>query len=334
VVVRRLPWLALLSVACRPTTIAEAETRGDIPWLDQNGTPDAMAALGRLSDRDPKALLALEAHSSFDVQPFKAAWAAVVRGAPWGATMLRAALADPKRADAAASGMGKHEPQLRPFLGDLESALLRLSASTQNVNVAGTLASVGPPARAVIARRLADPTTRGAMCRGIAIFGGDADARNALIEAPLTSRDDPACVDAVVRVSADDDAALTWLAERGEPGLLGAAGKSGVLPCARLHFAWVKAFAERPTDVYAALGVPLGYAVKRCAAEMDGVLADAIVHSPGAHGVVMQAVDPFGSYSEALHATCAALPIIVGGKDSAVVRERASDALHHACVAP
>jgi hypothetical protein len=135
-----------------------------------------------------------------------------------------------------------------------------------------------------------------------------------------------------VRVSVDNDAALAWLAERGEPGLLGAAGKSNVLPCARLHFAWVKAFAARPTDVYAALGVPLGYAVKRCAAEMDGVLADAIVHSPAAHGVVMQAIDPFGGYDEALHATCAALPMIVGGRDGAVVRERASDALNHACV--
>jgi len=324
----------LCALGCRASTIAEAEARGDIPWLEQNATPDAMAALGRLADRDPKAVAALEAHSSFDIQPFKAAWRAVVRGATWGPVMLRGALADPKRADAAASGMGRHEPQLRAFAGDLETALVRLSASTQNMNVAATLASVGPEARPLIVRRLADPTTRGAMCRGIALFGGDSDTRSALIEAPASSRDDPACVDAVVRVSAGDDAALAWLAERGEPGLLGAAGKSAALPCARLHFAWVKAFAARPADAYSALGVPLGYAVKRCAVDMDGVLADVIVHLPGSHGVVTQAIDPFGSYSGALHATCAALPVIVGGRDSAIVRERASDALNHACVGP
>jgi hypothetical protein len=325
--------LALLTIAaCRPSTIAEAERRGDVPWLEENGTPDAVAALGRLADKDPKALAALESRSSFDVQAFKVAWAAGLRGSPWGAPLLRGALADPKRADFAASGMGRHEPALLPFVGDLENALVRVAASTRNVNIATALASVGPEARAAVERRLREPSTRGAMCRGIASKESDADARSALRVVPEAARDDPACVEAAVRVAADEDATLAWMAERAEPGILGAAGKGDSMPCARLHVAWNKALGARTSDAYPALTVPLAYAVKRCPAEMDGILADAIVHLPAARGVVVQAIDPFGDYGAALRATCAALPVVAGGHDAAILRERASDALQHACV--
>jgi hypothetical protein len=47
------------------------------------------------------------------------------------------------------------------------------------------------------------------------------------------------------------------------------------------------------------------------------------------------AIDPFGSYDSGLHATCAVLPTVVtGARDSAIVRERASDALSHTCKPP
>jgi hypothetical protein len=152
---------------------------------------------------------------------------------------------------------------------------------------------------------------------------------------PESARDAPACVDAVVRVAAGDETALMWLAERGEPGLLGGAGKNDAMPCARLHVAWARAFASRPTSAYPALEVPLGYAVTRCAVQMDGVLADAIVHMPAAHRVVVNAIDPFATYGDGLHATCAALPkVIASGQDTPIIRERANDALTHACKAP
>ena len=314
--------------------MAEAEARGDVSWLQKNDTPDSVLSLGRLADKNPSAIEALTLRSSFDVQAFRAAWSGVVRGAPWAETFLHQALADPKRADRAASAMGKHDPRLSPFLADLEGALVRLSASAQNVNVSSTLASIGPPARAAVERRLVDASTRGAMCNGIASGAADNDARSALIAVPERARDSPACVEAAVRAAADDEAALAWLAERAEPGILGAAGKGSVLSCARLHVAWVKAFAKRPASVYPALTVPLGYAVTRCAPEIDGVLADAIVHVPAAHAVVVQAIDPFTSYGEGLRATCAALPLIATGQDTGVVRERASDALLHACRPP
>jgi len=69
---------------------------------------------------------------------------------------------------------------------------------------------------------------------------------------------------------------------------------------------------------------------------MDGVLADAIVHLPATRGVVVSAIDPFTGYGSALKATCAALPAVAGagGKDAPIVKERANDALNHACKAP
>jgi hypothetical protein len=324
----------VLMTACHPSSVADAESKGDVGWLEQNGTPDAVAALGRLGDHDPRAIAALNVRVAYDAGAYRAAWMATLREATWGSAMLRAGLADPKTADLAASGMGKHEPHLAPFVDSLEGALVRLSASTQNLNIADTLASVGVAARPAVERRLADVSTRGAMCAGIASRYGDRDARSALFSAPQASRDAPACVDAVVRLAADDDWALSWLAERGEPGLLGAAGKNSALSCARLHVAWVKALGARPAQLYPALAVPLGYAIARCPAQIDGILADAIVHTPAAHGVVILAIDPFANYEDGLRATCAALPAIASGPDTAVIRERANDAMTHICKAP
>jgi hypothetical protein len=319
--------------ACSPSSVDEAERKGDVAWLEQNGTPSAIAALGRVADASPKARAALASRSSFDVEAFRAAWAAVVRGADWGPELLRAGLADPKRADQAASAMDAHDAaRIGPFVGDLEQALVRLSATLQNLNVSSALAAVGPAAHDVLGRRLADASTRGAMCRGIASKGAAADARKALLGAPVASRDDKLCVDSVVALAVDDDPTLFWVAEAGEPGILGAAGKDARLPCARLHVAWTKALGVRAADVYSALTVPLGYALKRCTADMDGVVADAIAHAPATHAFVVEAIDPFEGYGGALKATCAALPLVSGGaRDAAVVRERARDAINHGC---
>jgi hypothetical protein len=320
--------------SCRPTSVADAEARGNVSWLDQNGSPEAIAALGRLADADPKAVAALQARSQFEVQPYKAAWAAVVRTAPWGTALLRAGLADPRRADVTASAMQKHDPHVVPFVPDLEAALDRLSAAAENVNIASTLSSAGAAARPSVVRLLADPSTRNAICKGIAFGGASAETREALTSAPEASRDAPSCVDAVVRAAADDEQTLAWLAERGEPGLLGAASKSGAMACPKLHVAWARAFATRPADAYKALTVPLSYAAKRCPADMDGVLADTLQRMPLAHEVVVRAIDPFESYGDGLHATCAALPAVAGGRDIALVKERASDTLMHACKPP
>lgn len=325
---------ALLLASCQPSTIAEAERKGDVAWLDESGTPDAVAALGRLADTKPSAVTALEGRSTFDVHAFRAAWAGALRGAAWGPKMLREGLADPKRGDLAASGMDKHDSHLVAYLPDLESSLQRLSASMQNFNLSSTIASIGPPAHDVIVRRLADASTRGAMCRGIASQDAAPDARKTLLAVPVESRDADACVDGVVHIAAEDEQTLDWLADQGEPGLLVAASKSETIPCPKLHVLWARVLASRDQGVYSALTVPLGYAVHRCTADLDGVLADAIVHLPATHSVVVSAIDPFTGYGSALKATCAALPAVAGGKDAPIVRERANDALNHACKAP
>jgi hypothetical protein len=325
----------LLAIAgCQPASVAEAEGRGDVTWLLRSTSPGAVEALGRLADQNVRAAEALKLRSSYDPAAFHAAWDAVVRGVPWGATMLHEGLADPKRADSAAAGMAKHDPRLQPLLDDLEGALVRLSASPRNVNVSTVLASVGPPAHAAVERRLVDAATRASMCTGIGTPQADDDARKALLDVPEAARDAATCVDAVVNLARDSEAVLGWVGERAEPGLLGAAGKSSAVPCARLHIAWVKAFAARPASDYPTLTVPLGYAVTRCAAQMDGILASALVHMPAAHGVIVEAIDPFSNYGDGLRATCAALPGVLISRDTAVVRERASDALSHACKAP
>lgn len=325
----------LLLGGCKPSTIAEAERKGDVAWLDQNGTPDAVAALGRVADTKPAAVTALQARSTWDVNAFRAAWAGVLRGVPWGPKMLRDGFADPKRADLAASAVDKHDARLGVFVPDLEAALDRLSASMQNYNVSSALAAVGAAAHDAIVRRLADASTRGAMCRGIAAQDASADARKALLQAPVSSRDADGCVDAVVHIAADDEPTLDWLGDHGEPGLLGAAGKLETLPCPKLHVVWTRALASRAADEYSALTVPLGYAIKRCTSDMDGVIADSIVHLPATHAFVIEAIDPFEGYGKGLRATCAALPLVAGsGRDTAVIRERATDALDHGCKAP
>jgi hypothetical protein len=326
--------LVCLGAHCKPNTVAEAEARGDVLWLQQNDSPASSAALGRLADRDPRAVTALTQRSAYDIEAFRAAWDAVIRQSAWGTGFMRDALGDPKRADRAASMMTAVGGHLPAFVTDLENALVRLSATPQNVNVASALAAIGPEGHEAVARRLVDASTRPGMCMGIASAHASDDAHETLLTAPFMARDAVTCVEAVIHVAADDDAALTWLGTKAETGMLGAAGKSTGMPCAKLHVAWVRAFGARPASDYPALTVPLGYAVTRCAPEMDGVLADTIAHLPAAHAVVVSAIDPFGSYGDGLRATCASLPLIVGGKDTPVIRERASDALMHACKAP
>ncbi len=330
---RTLALAALALFACKLEDVASAEAKGDIAWLDANGTPEAVAALGRLADDNTHAVEALTARASFDLNAYIAAWNATLRGATWGPTLLRSGLADPMRAESAASVMARKDGHLAAFVPDLDSALVRLAAGENSVAIAAVLASAGPAASITVQRRLEDPATRGAMCRGIGAPDASADARRVLMSVPTASRDNESCVEAALKMAADNDAALEWLASTAEPGLLGAAGKSGEFACARLRTVWSNAFATRPSNLYAALTVPLENAIKRCAPEMDKVLAAALVRQPPTHSLVVAAVDPYGGETADLKATCVALKSVAAGRDSSTVRSRASDALSHGCLA-
>ena len=204
---------ALLAVSsCKPKTVGDAEANHDIQWLADDGSPQAVAALGRLADKDPKAVSALEKRATIDVNAYIAAWEAVTRNAPWGTTFLKAALSDPTRADVAATALPRRDPRLIPFVPDLEGAVVRLSAGHRGSVVAGVLASIGPAAHAHVERRLMDPKTRGAMCDGVGLPEASGDAKSLVLAVPAEGRDHASCVDVVLTMAATENVVLDWLA--------------------------------------------------------------------------------------------------------------------------
>ncbi len=267
-----LGMLAAATWSCKPSSIADAETKGDVAWLDAEGSPAAIEAIGRLADKDAQAAVTiLDGRAKFDVTAYIAAWGAVKRGAKWASSLLHAGLQDPTRAEVAASAVEGKDPQIDPFLPDVEASMARLAATGATSTLAAVLAAAGPPAHDAVVRRLADKVTRGAMCGGIAVSTGSADARAALRSVPETSRDDATCVGAVTTLAATDDVTLKWLAEQAEPGLLGAASRMTTLDCPRLQRLWASAIVARSGDQGGALTVPLSNAVRRCPAVLDGV---------------------------------------------------------------
>jgi hypothetical protein len=325
-------WLFVVALcACRPSSVAEAEAKGDVGWLDANGSADAIAALGRLADNSPRAVELLKARSSFDTNAYIAAWIGAKRGQAWGSQLLRTGLADPSRAEDTASAMTRKDPLLSSFVPDIEAAMSRLAAGGTGSALGGLLASVGPAAHAAVERRLKDGASRRAMCSGIAAPDASGDARTTLLSVPQESRDNEACVSAVVALATADETAVGWLATSAEPGLLGSVAKATQVPCSRLNAIWTRALPERPPQTYSALTVPLSLSIKRCPDAMDGVLADAITHIPGVRATVVSAIEPFGAETSSLKATCKVLPQVAHGWDRGIVRERANDTLQHGC---
>lgn len=321
--------LALLALlGCGPKNASEAENKRDVSWLTDHPTGDAVAALGRLADTDPKALEALKARAPSDVNVYIAAWTAVTRGAGWGTEVLKAGLADPARAELASSAMPRKDARLGAFVADLDAAVVRLAAGRNGSVLAGLIASVGPTAHAAIQARLVDPRTRNAMCEGIALPEASADAKATLLAVPAEARDAPSCLVAVMEMAAKEDSAVTWIATEAEPGILNAAATS-TLPCPRVALVWRQALAERAPN--AAMTVPLQRSITRCATAMDPVLAELLAKAPRSRPVVVSALDPFGTELASLRQTCAALDRGYAKAESPVVRERARDALAHGC---
>jgi hypothetical protein len=326
-----LTLIAVIAPSCKARTVGDAERAGDVTWLDANGSQEAVAALGRLADDNSKAVDAINARANRDVAAYVAAWNATARGAGWGPATLRTGLADPARAEDAASVMGRKDPHLVPFLPDLEAALVRLAAGHNNVALASVIASAGEAADGAVTRRLDDPTTRGAMCRGIGSPDSSQEADGVLLRVAASSRDNASCVEAVLKLAKEGDAALTWLATTGEPGLLSSAGSHEEFPCTRLKPLWAAVLATRPEATHSALSVPLLNAVHRCAAPLDPVLAEGLRHDSGTYGLIVSGIDPYGSETQDLKLTCAALRSSAGARGSSLTRERASEAMSHGC---
>src|SRR5438067_1228944 len=125
--------LAVISQAgCSPRSVAEAESKGNVAWLEQQGTSEAILALGRLADKDPKALAIIQGRAAIDPQVYSAAWEATARDAEWGAPILKEALGDPTRAELAAARMNARDAHVAGFAKELEDALVRLSSTSNN----------------------------------------------------------------------------------------------------------------------------------------------------------------------------------------------------------
>jgi hypothetical protein len=321
----------LLALAgCKAKTVGDAEAKGDVAWLADEASPRAVAALARLADSEPKALAVLEKRAPTDVNVYIGAWAAVTRGAAWGSTLLRTALADPTRADVAATALPRRDPRLIPFVPDLEGAVVRLSAGHRGSVIAGVLASIGPAAHAQVERRLVDPKTRGAMCDGIGLPEASGDAKSLVLAVPPDARDHASCIDMVLTMAATEDVVLDWLAQSAETGLLGAAAKSR-LACPRLAVIWTKALVERAPEAHSGLAVPLQLSLRRCAAALDPVVAELLTKAPRSRAVIMQAIDAYSAETADLKLTCKALRAGWVRGESPRIRERAYDALAHGC---
>ena len=322
---------AVLALAgCKARTTDDAEAKHDVAWLAEESSPQAVAALGRLADSDPKAVTALEKRSSIDVNAYIAAWEAVTRKAAWGTEFLRKALSDPTRSDTAATALPRRDPRLIPFVPDLEGSVVRLSAGHRGTVVAGVLASIGPTAHANVERRLLDPKTRGAMCDGIALPEASGDAKSLVLAVPADGRDHASCVDVVLVMASTENVVLEWLALSAEPGLLTATAKS-TLACPRLGLIWQKALVERPPETHSALTVPLQLSLRRCAVALDPIVADLLEKAPRSRGCIMQAIDPYSGELTDLKTTCNTLRGGWVNGETGRIRERAAEALSHGC---
>ncbi len=321
---------ALAIGGCEPRNATEAEGRKDVAWLSSNPAGESVAALGRLADADPRALAALEQRADRDVNVYIAAWSAVTRQAAWGTKLLKDSLANPARAEMAASALPRKDLRLVPFIADLEGAVSRLAAGKRGSVIAGILASIGPAAHAAVEHRLVDAKTRGAMCDGIALPDASADARSVLLAVPEDARNHPSCVATVVSLATAEDVVVDWLATTAEPGLLGVAATS-TLPCPRLSAVWNKALSTRPPETHPALTVPLQRSLSRCGPQLDAVIAELITSAPHSRAAIVQAIDPYGSELASMKQTCAALRAGYARGDSALLRGRAVDAIERGC---
>jgi hypothetical protein len=320
--------LAFPLVACGPKSATEAETQRNVDWLAQNPTGESIAALGRLADSDPRAIAVLEGRAAHDINVYIAAWSAVTRGAAWGTTFVKASLADPSRAELISSALPRKDARLVPFISDLDGAVVRLAAGKQGSVMAGLLASIGPPAHSTVEKRLIDPKTRGAMCDGIALPESSGDAKSVLLAVTPEARDNPSCVTAVMDMAATEDVVVNWIANGAESGLIGVAAKS-TLACPRLAAIWKRALVERTPD--ASMTVPLQRSIARCATAMDPVVAELLRKAPRARPTIVSALDPFGTELASLKETCKALKQGHLAGESAIIRERANDAILHGC---
>jgi len=314
--------------ACTPTSVVDAEKKKNVAWLEANGSPEAVAALGRLADDDQDAQSALAALAkatvgkattdagagALDVE--LAVWGGVERNASWAITMTKRELADPNRKQDMASAMKHGDVQIAAFIPDLEAAMPNGCDAC-----GGALASIdGPNVTSAIARRLADGETRKSMCIGISASDSSGGARDAFMRAPVSSRDADVCTVTAARIASRDDAALSWLAKTAEPGLV---RNLGEMKCDRQVKLWSTLLTSRDHATFGALPRALEDSVRACPKDLDATLAGALGADVDSATLVLSALG--SSNARDLKQTCAATPAASQRVTAVLARANARD---------
>jgi hypothetical protein len=317
-------------LGCTPTNVADAEKKKNVGWLETNGSPEAIAALGRLADDDKAAQDALaniskgtessQVHtdgggSALDVN--LAVWGGVERNASWATAMTKTLLADKARMDEMASAIKRGAPALKAFVPDLDAAL----SNGCGISCGAALASVDDPAATTaITKRIEDSKTRDPVCFGIGTAEATKAARDVFMKEPMTARDAIQCGGAAVAMATRDDGALAWLAQTAEPGLL-----RGVhtMPCARQVPLWTKVFTSRDHATFGALIGSLEDSVQKCPKELDATLAGALGTDVDTQTLVLASLG--SSNVRELKMTCAAAPAASQRVTAILARANARD---------
>ncbi len=316
-------------LGCTPTSVGDAEKKKNVGWLESNGSPEAIAALGRIADDDKAAQEALANVSKSTANSAKvdggaggldvdlAIWGGVERNASWALEMTKTLLADPARMDEMASAMKRGAPQLGAFVNDLDAALSRGCG----ISCGGALGSIdSAAATAVVTKRLEDAKTRDPVCFGVGAAESTKSARDVFMKEPTTARDAVQCGPAAVAMATRDDAALAWLAQTAEPGLLRGVG---TMPCPRVVALWTKALTSRDHATYGALARSLEDSVNKCPKEIDATLAGALGTDADSQTLVLASLG--SSNARDLKMTCAAAPAAAQRVTAILARANARD---------
>ena len=316
-------------LACTPSSVGDAEKKKNVAWLEGNGSAEAIAALGRLADDDKAAQDAL-AHASTSTEGNAkmaggaagldvdlAIWGGVERNASWAIEMTKTLLADPSRMDEMGSAMKRGTAPLAAFVPDLDAALSRGCG----ISCGAALASVDSPAAiSAITKRLEDGKTRDPVCFGVGTAEATKGARDVFMKEPTTARDAVQCGPAAVAMATRDDAAVAWLAQTAEPGLLRGAH---TMPCARQVALWTKVLVSRDHATYGALTRSLEDSVNKCPKELDATLAGALGTDVDSQTLVLASLG--SSNARELKMTCAAAPAAAQRVTAILARANARD---------
>ncbi len=320
--------------SCKPKDVHDAEAREDVAFLEADTSPASTAALGRLADKSPRALAALESRAkTSDVNAYIAAWQGQVRGASWSLAIFRGGLADPARSVVAQSALPRKDPRTAELLPELEAAFVALPSRSDAAKVGALIASLGAAGKPAVTRALDKAKTRTIMCDALSSPDTSHEALVAFRTVAREKRDDAACTGLALSRADTDDEMLGWLAKDAEVGLLVAVARRGSLPCPREALLWEKALSSRPKETHAQLSGELSRTAHRCAEAMDPVLAKALAELDEARAWIVTALDPADQNLARLAKTCRAMKFVAeGGPGTSIrTRERARDAVARGC---